>query len=87
MTTNLNNREISQKRGASGASNTEGVLVKDRDAAQLSALPFLLVLSEIRAHRLEERSDEGHFPRRTDNAMFAPLVATCKTRSISRRGR
>lgn len=43
------------------------LLVENRHTAQLSAVPFGLVLVEFGVHRLEERSHERNFHRRAGN--------------------
>ena len=80
MTTNLTTL-------VSDAQQQEGqeyqVLVEDGDTAQLCALPFLLVFPEIGLHGLQEGPDKGHLECRANNAMFAPLVATCTKLSVA----
>ena len=51
--------------------------MKDRDAAELSTVPFCLVLMEFRVHRLQERSDEGGFERRPHDRTLEPYVLDC----------
>lgn len=42
-------------------------LVEDRDTAQLAAVPFGLIFSELGVDRLQERTHEGNLVCRTDN--------------------
>jgi hypothetical protein len=54
------------------------LLVEDGNTAQRTAQPFRIVLLEFRVHRLKERADERHLPRRANDRSFVPYVGDWK---------
>lgn len=57
----------------------QGILVKNRHAAQLAAVPFGLVFVEFRVDGLQEGSHEREFPCRANNGTLEVDVSDCRT--------
>lgn len=72
MTTNLGasvSRPVAQVK--------ESILVKDRDAAQLSTIPLAHVLGELGVDGFEKGPNKGQFPRRAYNGALLIDIADC----------
>lgn len=61
------------------------VLVKDRDAAQLTAGPFRLVLFEFGVDGFEERAHERDLERRSNDGALQPDVLDCEIKNTRQR--